>query len=332
VGDVVLQQVNVFKYLGFLVTPGLHFSAHITRVKERARAAAYVTSQLVSRLHIFDLSRLRVYFQCYVESQFYGMELLPASAADALCSVRSQFLRFVFDLPRSTNHELAVVLLDLPPVDVLFFRRKSSFYGSIARHEFPFVRQAVEIDRADLINSPVSFHHTLVRLLRVFVPSISTAQFSTDQALATVSELLSDPDLSFYFILRSDSDTLSFFRLFQDPTVLTSFREFLTSLTFQHRRLVILFAGSLLRYRFCATICEFCPLCGKRWVWEHFFTCRRLDVTAIDAPSSVLSIVQTHIGSGQWDVFLQYLRFYLLEWREILATAVFPHDVIDSLC
>ncbi len=85
VDSVALQQVNVFKYLGFLVTPGLHFSAHVTQVKERARAAAYVTSQLVSKLQIFDFLRLWVYFQCYVESQFYGMELLPGSAIDALC-------------------------------------------------------------------------------------------------------------------------------------------------------------------------------------------------------------------------------------------------------
>jgi hypothetical protein len=60
VDGVALKQVTVFKYLGFLVTPGLHFTAHVTRVKERARAAAYVTSQLVAKLQIFDLARLRI--------------------------------------------------------------------------------------------------------------------------------------------------------------------------------------------------------------------------------------------------------------------------------
>jgi hypothetical protein len=261
------------------------------------------------------------------------MELLPGSAIDALCSVRSQFLRYVFDLPRATNHELAVVLFDLPPVDIVFFRRKQSFFCSIARHEFPFVRQAVEIDRADLINAPLSFHHSLVRLLRVFVPSISTVQFSTDQALGSVSDLLSDPDFSFYYIARGDSDSMSFFRLFQDPSVLVSFRTFITSLSPQHRRLVILFSASLLRYRFCSNFCEFCPLCGKRWLWEHFFACRRLDVASVEVVSTnVVSAVKVHISSGQWTVFLQYLRFYLLEWRDILTTAVFPYDVIDTLC
>jgi hypothetical protein len=223
-------------------------------------------------------------------------------------------------------------LLDLPPVDVVFYRRKRAFFGSVARHEFPFVRSAIEIDRADLINVTTSFHHTLVRLLRVFVPSLSTVRFSTDEALATVSEVLHDPDINFYFIARSESDSMSFFRLFRDSATLVSFRLFLSSLSFQHRRLVILFAASLLRYRFCTIMCEFCPLCGKRWLWEHFFSCRRLEVAPVDTPTDVLSVVRTHVSLGQWDIFLQYLRFYLLEWRDILLIATFPHEVIDSLC
>ncbi len=89
----------------------------------------------------------------------------------------------------------------------------------------------------------------------------------------------------------------------------------------------------VLKYRFCSNICEFCPLCGKRWLWEHFFACRRLDVASVEEVSpNVVSAVKVYISSGQWTVFLQYLRFYLLEWRDILTTAVFPYDVIDSLC
>jgi hypothetical protein len=59
---------------------------------------------------------------------------------------------------------------------------------------------------------------------------------------------------------------------------------------------------------------------------------RRLDILGIDAPTSVLSVIQVHIGAGQWEVFLQYLRFYLLEWCDILGTVCFQRDVIDTLC
>jgi hypothetical protein len=72
------------------------------------------------------------------------MELLPSSALDALRSVRSQFLQDLFDLPRATTHELAIVLLGLPPVDVTFFNRRRSFYNSVKCHVFPFVRDVRE--------------------------------------------------------------------------------------------------------------------------------------------------------------------------------------------
>jgi hypothetical protein len=38
VDGVRLKEVKVFKYLGFLVTPDLSFTAHITHATERARA------------------------------------------------------------------------------------------------------------------------------------------------------------------------------------------------------------------------------------------------------------------------------------------------------
>ncbi len=157
------------------------------------------------------------------------------------------------------------------------------------------------------------------------------AFYGNGRDFARVSEMLDDPDHSFYYILHSDSDSLSFFRLFRDPDVLRSFRTFLSKLSPQHRRLVILFLASLLRYRFCSLICEFCPLCGKKWLWEHFFSCKKLECVAIDHPCDVLSVVQTHVSAGQWNVFAQYLRFYLLEWRDVVTTATFPSDVIESL-
>jgi hypothetical protein len=155
--------------------------------------------------------------------------------------------------------------------------------------------------------------------------------FSAERDFAKVSDMISDPDHNFFYILHSDSDSLSFYRLFCDPDVLCSFRVFLSRLSPQHRRLVILFSASLLRYRFCSLICEFCPLCGKKWLWEHFFSCKKLDCVAVDNPCDVLSVVQTHISEGQWDIFVQYLRFYLLEWNDTVTTAAFPTEIIDSL-
>jgi hypothetical protein len=334
VDGTLLKQVSLFKYLGFMVTPGLSFTAHITRATERARAAAYVTAQLLTRLAIQSLKRTGIYFQCYVESQFYGLELLPSSVAKNICSLRSLFVRSVFDLPRSTSHELAVVLLDLPPVETVMLQRKKSFFDSTSRHSFPFVRGALSIDLSRLLNQPLSWHHGLVVLLRTLLGEISTVNFNAGLRIGEARALVLQTNYNYFYIREcTDSDSLSFYRLFSHADVLSSFREFLESLPFPQRRLIVLFSSSLFRFRFTALPCEFCPLCGKRWLWEHFFNCPRLDVVPVlPTRETVLSTVQGHIADGEWDVFVHYLRFYLLEWSDILSRVIFPRDIIDNLC
>jgi hypothetical protein len=326
VDGVLLKQVSLFKYLGFMVTPSLLFTAHITRATERARAAAHVTAQLLSRLAITSFKRIGVYFQCYVESQFYCLELLPPSMLKNLCSLRSQFVRYIFDLPRSTSHELAVVLFGLPPVESVMVQRKNAFFGSTSRHTFPFVRSALSIDLARLLNQPLSWHHGLVVLLRTILGDISTVNLNVGLRLGEARTLLQQPDYNFFYIKEcTDSDSLSFYHLFSDADVLQSFCDFLETLPYPQRRLVILFSSSLLRFRFIPIPCEYCPLCGKRWLWEHFFSCPRLDVVPVHPTrDTVLTTVQTHVADGQWDVFLHYLRFYLLEWSDVLSRVTFP--------
>jgi hypothetical protein len=46
----------------------------------------------------------------------------------------------------------------------------------------------------------------------------------------------------------------------------------------------------------------------------------------------VLATDSSHIAQGQWDVFKHYLRFYLLEWSDLLSQVAFPIDIIDNLC
>jgi hypothetical protein len=163
---------------------------------------------------------------------------------------------------------------------------------------------------------------------------VSSLDTDVGVLLGQAASLFSDADYNFFYIQEcTDSDTLSFFRLFSEPSVLRSYRVFLESLPFPQRRLLILFCSSLLRYRFCAIPCEFCPLCGRKWLWEHWFTCHKLDLVSLSASRElVFSSIKVHVELGQWDAFVHFIRFYLLEWCDILSTVTFPHDVIDDLC
>jgi hypothetical protein len=208
-------------------------------------------------------------------------------------------------------------------------------YDSTSRHSFPFVRFALGIDLSRLISQPLSWHNGLVVLLRTILGNVSTVNFNAGLKIREARSIFTQTDYNFFYIQEcSDSDSLSFYRLFRDADVLRSFRDFLEALPFPQRRLIILFSSSLLRFRFIVIPCEFCPLCGKRWLWEHFFSCPRMDVVPVHPTrDAVLTTVKGHVSDGQlWDVFVHYLRFYLLEWSDVLSRVSFPRDVIENLC
>jgi hypothetical protein len=163
---------------------------------------------------------------------------------------------------------------------------------------------------------------------------VSTVSLNPEPELVRARAIFNVDDYNFFYIQEcTDSDSLSFFRLFEDSRVLSSFRAFLESLDPSQRQLLILFTASLLRFRFCPTPREWCPLCGKKWVWEHFFSCPRLDpFPEISSRSAVWAEVKTHISLGHWDIFVHYLRFCLLEWHDLLSQVAFPREVIDDLC
>jgi hypothetical protein len=70
VGGVKLCQVSVFKYLGFLLTPVLQFTSHLSQATERAWAAASVTAQHVKRLSVTSFKRFGYYYLGYMELHF----------------------------------------------------------------------------------------------------------------------------------------------------------------------------------------------------------------------------------------------------------------------
>jgi hypothetical protein len=207
-----------------------------------------------------------------------------------------------------------------------------NFLNSVSRHEFVFVRDACRIDRTSLINSPVAFHACLHRCVRRFAPNFSLA---TDDLYVAIENILlraGHPNFVFQFIKTSDSQTLTFFTIFESVEVLASFRQLVQDLGV-HARLLLLFCASLLRFRFCSTPRELCPLCGRVWLWEHFFTCRFLEVApGLDSGSQVLSSVSGHISRGEWDIVLHYVRFYLLEWHDLVREPSFSELEIESLC
>ncbi len=227
---------------------------------------------------------------------------MPLNILDSVASARSCFVRSVFDLPRSTSHELAVILFAAKPVEVLMLRRLMAFINGAKKHDFVFVRDALEIDCVSLASTPTSLFANLVRLVKQFEPRFSAMDDNVFVAAERILSKSNSATFSFSYIKFCESPTLSFFTLFKDVSVLESFRDFLNQRPYASIRFIVLFCASLLRFRLCARPSELCPLCGHPWLWEHFFKCRFLDLAMFFA----LCVCILNLATGRF-FFIMYV-------------------------
>jgi hypothetical protein len=170
----------------------------------------------------------------------------------------------------------------------------------------------------------------LVRLMRK-IDEVSTVDFvASTQLDATLSGFRNRSLVNFYFIKDSESPSLIFFTLFPSLQVLDSFRAYLQSLSVDHCRLVILFFASLLRFRFCDTLHDACPLCRKPWYWDHFFECHSFK-TCVQTGPVPISQIESLVCSASWPELTVLVCQNLIAWRSVLSGVVFPAGVVDSL-
>jgi hypothetical protein len=135
----------------------------------------------------------------------------------------------------------------------------------------------------------------------------------------------------FRYICTSDSNSLSFFREFHSLDNLISFRTLLQQLPPTQMRILILFSSSLLRFCFCRRPRDLCPLCGKVWLWTHFFACRHFTIVPASDSAHVLRSIKAFIRSGSWEDLLNHVRFYLIQWRALVNDPSFSVDELELL-
>jgi hypothetical protein len=96
VDGTLLRQVDTFnKYLGFIMVPSMSPAAHVIRATagDSQGSCSLCRPNSQAALHL-ELCKLKVYLSCYVESQFYALELTFLSVLDSMRSGRSFFYSF----------------------------------------------------------------------------------------------------------------------------------------------------------------------------------------------------------------------------------------------
>jgi hypothetical protein len=315
IGNDTVPPAQSFKYLGVTITSKGQLTVHQRAVFSKAKVAAFEVAKLMRKLDIRDVSRLRSYMQCFVDAQFYGLELFPLHTAQNIDTSRKIFLCSLFNLPRCTSRNLVHVILPVMPSVYMLLKRRCSFYERAMVHDLECVRDAFLFDMCQLYPNAESWTYQLVQIFQSIGINIQHDVASFPRHLHDFNEIMTDSELvCFHCVRLTDEKTLSFFRLFPDVTTARSFRDFLSSRKSAEQDFLLLFLSSGLRWRFFTSSGRggSCPCCGCRyWSWEHFLSCPQVPVRTSVPEMTALTVLSS------WEEVCHTIKGVTLSWLSL---------------
>ncbi len=332
-----LRNVNMFSYLGIQLTDTSSLKSHLEVVLQRAKVSLFKITDLLLTLSITDVTRLHCYFQTFVQSQLYGLELIPYSKSlvDRLESLRSLFVRRMFRLPQGTPTELFYVLFPSLHPSLLCLKRRHSFFTRALKHDLCVVPDAFIFD-ASLMSRGCGWFYELFDFYRSICQRVNLSDFDFACDVPDLLSLVRDESsFAFSHLRASAGSSMSFFRLIRRPEGLHSFRTALSTLSAPHQHVVLCFTANQMRWTFLTSPRHYCPLCGLSWSWEHFFSCVEV-APVLDARQLSLSSFRSKIVLFAWDQVYKDLAHVLLVWAFVLSRdpcleLTYSVDVFKSL-
>jgi hypothetical protein len=253
--------------------------------------------------------------QCFVDSQFYGLELFPLLAAEQMDTARKVYMCTLFNLPRCTAKNLVCVVFPAMPSVYVLLKRRASFYERALAHDIECVREAFLFDMCQFYPDNASWTAQLVQIFDAIGVDLRNDISSFPRHLRDFNEIMTDPEvICFHCVRYSDEKTLSFFRAFPDVLTATSFRTYLSSLRPAEQELLLLFLSSGLRWRFFISSSRgsSCPCCGTSfWSWEHFLSCPQVPVHSCVAELIALGVLSS------WHEVSAVIKRTVLSWLSL---------------
>ncbi len=130
-GQGFLENVDFFKYLGFLTSYDLSHRSHLQTRNSLMFLAARMMGKLLWSLEVTDFRSLRAYFYSLVGSQLYSMKVILFDE-DSFERAQKIFLQEVFNLPPSFAKYMAKFLLGVEDFLLLSFDARVRFLQRIA--------------------------------------------------------------------------------------------------------------------------------------------------------------------------------------------------------
>jgi hypothetical protein len=326
-----LTNVDTFKYLGVFVCSRWNWSNHVNEMTGRAEAAAAELHRILERLGVRDVRRTTTFFRTLIESQWYGLELMPLQVVTEIESIRARFVKRLYDLPRSTANVITQVIFDMWPAAFEALLRRITFLRSMSNHELPAIRDSFAYDRLSLFRERQGWHHECFLIYRSLFLNATIHDFDFESVMGRLEILTRSKDEFLFTLLKqSEETTMSPFRCFTSVHTLASFRAMLGQVSRQTASMILVFCSSGLRFRFFSYPTVLCPACRRPWLTEHLFKCVAVEqLLAWNAISyeTFCSLMST----GEWGQVIGVIVEVLRVWKSWAVACEIEEDLLTMM-
>jgi hypothetical protein len=192
-----LENVDFFKYLGFLTSYDLSHRRHVQTRITLMHLAARMIGKLLRSLDVTNFRSLRAYFYSLVCSQLYSLSVISFDQEE-FERAQKLFLQEVFNLPSSFAFYMAKFLLGIEDYLLLSFDARVRFLQGITSGNSVASLSAMIIDREELLPCGVGWNSGFYSLFPDRLELIDTDlsdNGETSEVRVRIAEFARDRDL-----------------------------------------------------------------------------------------------------------------------------------------
>jgi hypothetical protein len=144
-GNSYLENVDIFKYLGFLTSHDLLHKLHVQNRNSLMYLSARLMGKLMNSLEVTNFRSLRAYFHSLVGSQLYSHSVITFEEA-AFERAQKLFIQAAFNLPNSFAFYMAKFFLNVGEFSLISFDARVRFLQRIANGDSDASLNAMVMD------------------------------------------------------------------------------------------------------------------------------------------------------------------------------------------
>ncbi len=274
-GNVFLENVESFRYLGFHTTWNLSPGVHIKHRLGLLNLAARMAGKLMRSLEISNLRSLRAYFYSLVNSQLYSLGVYNFPVED-FNRAQKVFIQETFNLPKSFPILVACFLLGIDDLALQSFDARHKFFRRVIFGQNSDASlSAMLIDRESLLQEGLGWNAGFISMFNDLM------DLHDDDLSNEVVTLESRHRLEIFLHNQRrnqllDSNARFLLDVFPSGYLPSSFASHLGSIPFESTRVVILFLANLMQRTYLRPAALTCPFCTSQLSSIHLFNCSQI--------------------------------------------------------